>query len=162
MGTIVYIVLLVVLALAVLFGLVEVLPKIRKLNNQVEKSIKTSMNDKTLIARMDNQKRQVSGLNVRYGLMAIIFTIFVLSIFYAQLANNWMILALIVIEVIFIMNELKNSNLIKKNWNHDKDSLKLMQQSNKLTFFMMIGVFIAVDVFELLFELLYAQGFTLL
>ncbi|GAA6237666.1 hypothetical protein [Apilactobacillus micheneri] len=162
MNTMVYIVLLFVLAAAVLFGLLEVYPKIRKLNKQVYKNITTSLNDKALIAKFNNQGKQSTGLNLRYSLTAIIFTIFILSIFYAQIANNWMILVLIVIEAIYIINEFKNTNFIKKLWQYDKETLKLKQQSNKLTFFTMIGVFIAVDVFELLFELLYAQGFTLL
>ncbi len=158
----VYIVLLFVLAAAVLFGLLEVYPKIRKLNNQVHKNITTSLNDKSLIAKLNNQGKQSTGLNLRYSLIAIIFTIFILSIFYVQLANNWMILILIVIEAIYIINEFKNTNFIKKLWQYDNETLKLKQQSNKLTFFTMIGIFIAVDVFELLFELLYEQGFTLL
>ncbi|TPR41009.1 hypothetical protein [Apilactobacillus micheneri] len=162
MNTMVYIVLLFVLAAAVLFGLLEVYPKIRKLNNQVYKNITTSLNDKALIAKLNNQGKQSTGFNLRYSLTAIIFTIFILSIFYAQIANNWMILTLIVIEAIYIINEFKNTNFIKKLWQYDKETLKLKQQSNKLTFFTMIGIFIAVDVFELLFELLYAQGFTLL
>ncbi|TPR24618.1 hypothetical protein DY120_04890 [Apilactobacillus micheneri] len=162
MNTMVYIVLLFVLAAAVLFGLLEVYPKIRKLNKQVYKNITTSLNDKALIAKFNNQGKQSTGLNLRYSLTAIIFTIFILSIFYAQIANNWMILTLIVIEAIYIINEFKNTNFIKKLWQYDKETLKLKQQSNKLTFFTMIGIFIAVDVFELLFELLYAQGFTLL
>ncbi|WP_105956478.1 hypothetical protein [Apilactobacillus quenuiae] len=162
MNTMVYIVLLFVLAAAVLFGLLEVYPKIRKLNNQLHKNITTSLSDKALITKLNNQNKQISGLNLRYGLMAIIFTIFVLSIFYAQIANNWIILILIVVEAIYIINEFKNTNFIKKLWQYDKETLKLKQQSNKLTFFTMIGIFIAVDVFELLFELLYAQGFTLL
>lgn len=162
MNTMVYIVLLFVLAAAVLFGLLEVYPKIRKLNNQIHKNITTSLNDKALIVKLNNQGKQSTGLNLRYSLTAIIFTIFILSIFYAQIANNWMILMLIVIEAIYIINEFKNTNFIKKLWQYDKETLKLKQQSNKLTFFTMIGIFIAVDVFELLFELLYAQGFTLL
>ncbi|TPR14734.1 hypothetical protein [Apilactobacillus timberlakei] len=162
MNTMVYIVLLFVLAAAVLFGLLEVYPKIRKLNNQVHKNITTSLNDKSLIAKLNNQGKQSTGLNLRYSLIAIIFTIFILSIFYVQLANNWMILILIVIEAIYIINEFKNTNFIKKLWQYDNETLKLKQQSNKLTFFTMIGIFIAVDVFELLFELLYEQGFTLL
>lgn len=162
MNTMVYIVLLFVLAAAVLFGLLEVYPKIRKLNNQIHKNITTSLNDKALIVKLNNQGKQSTGLNLRYSLTAIIFTVFILSIFYAQIANNWMILMLIVIEAIYIINEFKNTNFIKKLWQYDKETLKLKQQSNKLTFFTMIGIFIAVDVFELLFELLYAQGFTLL
>lgn len=158
----VYIVLLFVLAAAVLFSLLEVYPKIRKLNNQIHKNITTSLNDKALIAKLNNQGKQSTGLNLRYSLTAIIFTIFILSIFYAQIANNWMIFVLIVIEAIYIINEFKNTNFIRKLWQYDKETLKLKQQSNKLTFLTMIGIFIAVDVFELLFELLYAQGFTLL
>ncbi|AYF92256.1 hypothetical protein [Apilactobacillus bombintestini] len=162
MNTVIYLILFFVVIALLVFGAVETLPKIHKLNTEVQKNIKQQWaSDKDKLASWDNEQKKTSTITSQYVILAIVATLFVLGLVFPEIANNYVLIIMFIMEAYFIYLGLKLPALEKKHSYYSKEALPKRLQAVKLTFFLFIGFFVAVDVLMLIAELLYSQNIRL-
>lgn len=163
MDTVIYLILFFVVIALLLFGAYETLPKIHKLNKTInQKTLDSFGGDKKRIDAFKSGEKKLNVVTGQYVILAIVATAFVLSIIFPEMANNYLIIVLFVLEAIYIFLGLKLPSLEKKHGEFTGDVLKKRLQAIRLTFFAFIGFFVAVDVLILIIELLFSQNIRLL
>jgi Ca2+/Na+ antiporter len=160
MTSIIYFIFFFVIVALLLFGAFEMIPKINRLKHSINQEIQSNLeNNPEQLKQHQMQQKQNSVAVLQSNIITILVTIFVLEIIYPEIATNYLLIAMFLIEAYFVYLGFKLPNLVKKNGKNDTVVPTDKQATvARLKFFSFIVVMIGIDVLSLLIQLLLKEN----
>lgn len=160
MTSIIYFIFFFVIVALLLFGAFEMIPKIHRLNRSIDRELQTNLkNDKEQFKQYQIQQNQHSVTMFQSNIITILLTIFVLELIYPEIATNYLLVGMFLLEAYFIYLGFKLSKLVKKNSKQDKVTSSDKQSTVvRLRFFSFLVLMVGIDVLSLIVQLLLKQN----